>query len=112
MSGPSMRADGAQQVPAAPIEQQGPAAHGALVFENAPVSLWHEDFSGVKQRIDSLSQEGIEDFREYFENHEDVVAECARLVAVLDVNRAAVKLHHAGSKKELTDIRFTTVWII
>jgi len=75
-----------------------------LVFENAPVSLWHEDFSAVKQRIDSIRQGGIEDFRIYFEDHPDEVANCGQLVKILDVNRAAIKLHHAESMNQLADL--------
>ena len=73
------------------------------LFENAPVSLWHEDFSGVKQRIDSLRQEGVRDFREYFENNSDVVAECAERIAILDVNLATRELHQAENQSELTE---------
>ena len=71
------------------------------VFENAPACLWHEDFSNVKQEIDRLKQTGVEDFRHYFETHPDAVAKCAALIIVLDVNRAAFKLHRAESKDEL-----------
>ena len=72
-----------------------------LVFENAPACLWHEDMSGIKREIDRLTQAGVEDFRHYFETHPDAVAECVKLITVLDVNRAAVELHHAESKDEL-----------
>jgi len=74
-----------------------------LLFENAPVSLWHEDFSSVQQKIDDLRKEGVEDFRSYFESHPEVVIECSKLVKILDVNLETLKLHRAKSKKELTD---------
>ncbi len=73
-----------------------------LLFENAPVSLWHEDFSLVQQLVDRLRKEGVEDFRSYFESHSEVVAECISLVNVLNVNLKTVKLHRAKSKEELT----------
>ncbi|NOQ51711.1 MAG: PAS domain S-box protein, partial [Desulfuromonadaceae bacterium] len=72
-----------------------------LVFENAPVSLWQEDFSALKKRIEQLRAEGIEDFRQYFRTHPEVVAECATLVKVLNVNRKSLELHRANSKAEL-----------
>jgi len=74
-----------------------------LVFENAPACLWHEDFSKIKQKIDSLKKSGVHDFRQYFESHADVVHECAKLINILDVNRAALELHHAESKDDLCD---------
>lgn len=79
-----------------------------LLFEHAPVCLWHEDFSAVKQRLDALRENGVEDFREYFETHADEVEECARLVAILDINSATTKLHNASEKEELTDSLLTT----
>ncbi|HIE96091.1 MAG TPA: response regulator [Planctomycetes bacterium] len=72
-----------------------------LLFDNSPVCLWHEDFSAVKQRIAVLRDEGVEDFREHFENDAQAVADCANLVKILDVNLAAVTLHSAVNKQEL-----------
>lgn len=73
-----------------------------LVFENSPVSLWHEDFSQVKERIDVLRKEGVEDLQAYFENNAHAVAECLSLVKILNVNLATLQLHDAKSKNELT----------
>ncbi|TWT32321.1 Blue-light-activated protein [Posidoniimonas corsicana] len=71
------------------------------LFDNSPVALWEEDFSAVKKRIEELRQDGVTDFRTYFEQHPESVAECAQLVRVLDVNRAALHLHGAESKDQL-----------
>lgn len=73
--------------------------HG--LFEDSSVSLWEEDFSAVKQRLDALRQQGVADFRAYLLSHPEVVAECAALVRVTDVNQATLKLYRAGSKSEL-----------
>ena len=69
-----------------------------LIFENSPVGLWHLDFSRVMQRIGRLRQEGVDEFREYFEANTDDVAECARMFTILNVNSAASELHSAGCK--------------
>ena len=69
-------------------------------FENSPISLWEEDFSGVKSLIDSLKESGTKDFRAYFESHPEVVAECAKKVRVLDVNRATLQLYVANDKRD------------
>lgn len=71
------------------------------LFEDSPVSLWEEDFSAVKQRLDELKAEGVTDFRAYFASHPDIVAECISLVKVLDVNKATLELYEASSKEEL-----------
>jgi PAS domain S-box-containing protein len=71
------------------------------LFDDSPIALWEEDYSLVKQRLEALRQQGVTDFRAYFENHPAEVAECAALIKVLDVNQAAMKLQRASSKDEL-----------
>lgn len=71
------------------------------LFENSPVSLWEEDFSQVKAYIDQLSSQGVKDLEDYLSRHREVVARCARLVRVLDVNDAALALHRASDKASL-----------
>jgi signal transduction histidine kinase/PAS domain-containing protein len=71
------------------------------LFEESPISIWEEDFSLVKQRIEVLRAQGVQDFQSYFDSHPEEVAECAMLVKVVDVNRAALKIYHAEKKEDL-----------
>jgi PAS domain S-box-containing protein len=71
------------------------------LFEKSPISLWEEDFSEAKQFIDNLRISGISDFRTYFDNHPEAVAECASLIRILDVNQATLNLYGAKTKEEL-----------
>lgn len=71
------------------------------VFENSPVSIWEEDFSEVKTLLDSLRKEGLTDIETYFDQRPEAVRECASMVKIVDVNRAALVLHEAASKDEL-----------
>jgi len=71
------------------------------LFESSPVALWEEDFTLVKQRLDALRAEGHADLPEYLKEHPEVVADCAALIRVIDVNAAAIKLYQATSKDEL-----------
>ena len=73
------------------------------LFEDSPVSIWEEDLSRVKKHLDSLKEQGVRDFRAYFDSHPEAVAECARMVGVLDVNNAGLQMYHAGSKEELIE---------
>ncbi|RMF58109.1 MAG: PAS domain S-box protein [Calditrichaeota bacterium] len=73
------------------------------LFEEAPIPLWEEDFSRVKQYIQKLKQTGIKDFRKYFQEHPEAMQECASLVRVLDVNHAALQLHETNSKETLIE---------
>jgi len=71
------------------------------LFEDSPISLWVEDFSGVKQRLDELKEKGTVDIPAYFREHPHFVIELASHVRILDVNNAAMKLYHARQKSEL-----------
>ncbi|MFH2066499.1 MAG: PAS domain S-box protein [Pseudomonadota bacterium] len=72
-----------------------------LVFENSPVSIWEEDFSGVKVFFDDLKKQGVTDIEIYFDRHPEMLGNCAETVTIVDVNRAALALHGAASKEEL-----------
>lgn len=72
------------------------------LFEDSPVSLLEEDFSAVKARLDELRLAGVRGWRSYFVHHPEELTNCARLVRVLDVNQATLKLLGANSKEELT----------
>ena len=71
------------------------------LFEDSPNSLWEEDFSDIKKYIDSLRATGIKDFRMYFGNHPEEIINCARMVKVVDINKATLELYKAQSKEEL-----------
>ena len=71
------------------------------LFEDSPISLWEEDFSLVRQRLDALSEEGIANFQEYFTSHPGVAAELTALIKVLDVNKATMKMFGANQKEDL-----------
>lgn len=73
------------------------------LFENSPISLWEEDFSEVKHYIDGLKESGIEDFKRYFKGNLEEVAKCAKLIKILDVNKATVKLFKAKDKESFFD---------
>ena len=71
------------------------------LFENSPVSLWEEDFSAVKQRLEIIKAEGVTDLHDFLVSHPEEVMKCASLIKVLDVNKAALKLYGARNKEHL-----------
>ncbi len=71
------------------------------LFEDSPISLWEEDFSAVKQRLDVLRKAGITDFRSYFASHPEAVTECAAFVKILNVNKATMRLFGTTRKEDL-----------
>ncbi|MGB8253679.1 MAG: ATP-binding protein, partial [Anaerolineaceae bacterium] len=72
------------------------------LFEDSPISLWEEDYSAVKHRLDALRKQGVKDIHAYLKAHPQVVREIASQVRVMDVNKASLNLYHARKKEELT----------
>ena len=71
------------------------------LFEHAPVSIWEEDFSAVRQHIDDLRGAGVVDLLAYFDAHPEAVVESARRVKIVDVNRATLEMYQAENKAQL-----------
>jgi len=71
------------------------------LFEDSPISIWQEDFSEVKAYLQTLRDQGVQDIRAYFAAHPGAVAQCADLIKVIAVNKAALKMYGAESKEEL-----------
>jgi len=70
------------------------------LFEDSPISIWEEDFSEVKRRIDEAKAAGVCDWAVYFGSYERV-AEFAALVKVIDVNHATMRLFEYDDKNEI-----------
>ena len=65
------------------------------LFQLAPVSLWLEDFSAVRQAFDRLRADGVTDLRAHLRANPAEVARCSALIRVLDVNRRTLELFRA-----------------
>jgi diguanylate cyclase (GGDEF)-like protein len=73
----------------------------AEMFELAPVSLWLEDYSGLKQLFAAWRHAGVTDLREYLLDDPWRVKECSELIKVLKVNRATLTLFAADDLPHL-----------
>ena len=71
------------------------------LFEDSPISLWEEDFSEVKRKLDGLKSSGVDDIRGYLISHPQEISSTIALVRVRDVNRATLKLFKARSKDDI-----------
>lgn len=71
------------------------------MFIYSPTSLWVEDFSRIKNRIDQLRLLGIEDFRTFLDVHPEFVRQCIEDILILDVNQATIDLFKAPDKSTL-----------
>ncbi|MGO8703124.1 MAG: PAS domain S-box protein [Candidatus Brocadiia bacterium] len=71
------------------------------LFEASPTALVEEDWAFVRQRSDQLRAEGVSDVRAWFLSHPEEALLCFHRILRLDVNKAALRLFKAASKKEL-----------
>ncbi|MBK8783457.1 MAG: PAS domain S-box protein [Anaerolineales bacterium] len=71
------------------------------LFEDSPISLWEDDYSAVKQKLDELKRAGVTDFETYFIAHPETATECINLIKILDANNFSIKLFNAKDKQEL-----------
>ena len=71
------------------------------LFENSPISLWEEDFSGVQELLDQIDFETAEELEDYLRTNPDFVKELIRAVRIIDVNEATLDLYSAESKEVL-----------
>ena len=68
------------------------------LFEGSPISIWDEDWSGVKALVDGLRDAGVEDFAEYFETHPEFVARAAAAIRFVDVNRITLEYFRSSDE--------------
>ncbi len=73
----------------------------AKMFELAPVSLWLEDYSGLKTRFDEWRRAGVADLRAYLSEDLDRIRICASRLKVLKVNAKTLALFEVADLAEL-----------
>lgn len=71
------------------------------MFELAPVSLWLEDYSGLKRLFDRWRSQGITDLAAHLAEQPERLAQCTAEFRILRVNRHTLDLFEASSLHEL-----------
>lgn len=71
------------------------------LFNDSPIPLWEEDFSELVDYFSSLKEKGITDLKKYFEEFPNELYACAKMVKIIDVNKATLTLHKADDKEQL-----------
>jgi len=71
------------------------------LFQDSPVPLWEEDFSEIYEYFSKLRENGITDFKSYFNENPSELSICAQKIKIIDVNQATLLLHKAENKEEL-----------
>ncbi|HZO13388.1 MAG TPA: response regulator [Polyangiaceae bacterium] len=71
------------------------------IFDSAAVSIWEEDYSEVRRRLQALESDHGTHLRGFLENKPALVRELAGLVRVRDVNAATLTMFGATAKEQL-----------
>src|SRR5262249_54745762 len=71
------------------------------VFDAAPVSLWVEDYGGIRALLDELRARGIDDLGSYLATDPAFVERAMAAIRVVDVNDATLALFRAPDKAAL-----------
>ncbi|TPQ46500.1 histidine kinase [Prosthecomicrobium hirschii] len=71
------------------------------MFELAPVSLWLEDYSGLRRLFDAWRAAGISDLRAYLGEDRARVQACSAEIRIVEVNRRTLDLFGAADRDDL-----------
>ena len=77
------------------------------LFMDAPIRIWELDCSKVKIEIDQLKKDGVQDFKDFFDQHPEYLQKLASLVKVNTYNKLVEKLYTSNKNtniKKLTEI--------
>lgn len=85
--------------------------HYRQLFQTAPVSLWEQDWSGIKQLIDRLQEQGHENVIEYIRMHPQEIGREANVYKVIDVNAETLRLFGTRNKQNLIDSIQNRPWL-
>jgi len=75
--------------------------HFEGLFEYAPISLWEQDYSGIKAFLDGLRASGVRDLGEYLDEHPNDIDQSLRLIKVKHVNQETINMFGAKDEAEL-----------
>lgn len=71
------------------------------IFEYSAVSLWEEDISKLRSKLNELKKGGRFNLRDYIAAHPEFVQEAVGLIVVTDVNQASLRLFEADRREQL-----------
>ncbi len=77
-----------------------------ILFEESPVSLSVKDFSEVIAALEQLRGQGVDDLRQYFDDHPDELGRILTLAKTLDVNKATLTMFKGESKEDFLSSTF------
>ena len=71
------------------------------LFQDSPISLWEEDWTGFRGYLEELRLSGVTDLASYLDDHPDALRHSFSLLRLTDANRACVSFYGAHESAEL-----------
>ncbi len=71
------------------------------LFENMPLSLWEDDYSGALKYLEEIGAEGITDLQSYLLSDYARIRELIARIRIIDLNRSTIELYGGISKENL-----------
>ncbi|MDB5807471.1 MAG: diguanylate cyclase [Betaproteobacteria bacterium] len=73
------------------------------VFQHSRVSLWIEDYSGIRGQLEALRAQGVTDLSAHLDGHPQVIDACIAAIQVVDVNAYTLRMFGAPTRQALLD---------
>ena len=74
------------------------------LFEQAPLSMWLDDWTSVKETVDRLRRRGVKDWRRYFRRRPDQVTKIFDSIETIEISRATLELFRAPTKQAVIEV--------
>lgn len=71
------------------------------IFNDGPSALWIEDWSAIKHMLDRLARDGVKDWRAYFTDNRDRLAEAYDMAISVECSNANLGLYGAPNQEAL-----------
>lgn len=71
------------------------------IFNQTPILFWEEDLSEIRNYLNEIKNKDIKDFKVYFDEHPNIVIECAKRMKIINVNDAVLKVLKYPDKETL-----------
>ena len=71
------------------------------IFQHSAVSLWEEDITELRAAIQALQADGVPSLSGYLDAHPEFLRQATKLIRVIDVNDATLRLYGVPRKEDL-----------
>ena len=73
----------------------------STIFNLAPIPMWLEDYSEIKQQFDIWRSQGIVDLKSFLQENPELITMCAHKIKIIDVNKKTLQLFEANNQFHL-----------